>query len=67
MFENESKFRQNLKFFITAVSSEISDFEYVLINIKSNYQLNLVSQNDILDCYFVVFNDFSMFENESKF
>ena len=29
--------------------------------------MNLVSQNNILDSYLVVFNDFLMFENESKF
>ena len=51
---------------MTPVDSEISDFEYVLNNLKSNYQVNLVSQNDILESYLVVLNNFGMFENESK-
>ena len=44
MFENESKFCQNLKIFMTAVISEISDFDHFLNNLKSNWSENLDSQ-----------------------
>ena len=57
MFENASKFCQNLKTFITAVISEISDFEHFLNNLKSYWSLKFQSQNGILDSYLVVFND----------
>ena len=42
MFEDESKFCQNLKFFMTADISEISDIEYVLNNLKSQ-KYNILS------------------------
>ena len=42
---------------MTAVISESSDFN-VLNNLKSNWQVNLDSQNDILDSCLVVLNDF---------
>ena len=52
---------------MTMVISRISDFDYFLYNLKSNWSVNFQSQTGILDSYLVVFNDFSMFEKESKF
>ena len=36
MFENESKFGQNFKFFMNVVIREISNFDHFLNNLKSN-------------------------------
>ena len=49
MFENESKFCQNLKTFMTAAISEISDSDNFLNNLKSNCLMNFESQNGFLD------------------
>ena len=51
MFENESKFCQNLNIFLTAIISEISDFDHFLNNLKSYWSLKFESQNGILDSY----------------
>ena len=58
MFENESKFCQNLKFIMTTVISEISDFHHFLNNLKSYWFVKFESQNGILDSYLIVLNDF---------
>ena len=49
---------QNFKFFITAIISEISDFDYFPNNLKSNWSVNFECQTGVLDSYLDVFNDF---------
>ena len=66
-FEVESKFCQKLKIFMTAVLSEISDFDHFLNIVISDLWVNCKYQNHILKCFFVVFNHFWKFEVESKF
>ena len=65
-FEVESKFCQNLKIFMTAVLSEISDFDHFLNNVISDLRVNCKCQNDILKCFLVYLNYFRKFEVESK-
>ena len=66
-FEIESKFCQILKLFMTAVTSEISDFDHFLNILKSHIKVSFESQNGILESYLVVLSDFWKFEIESKF
>ena len=65
-FEFESKFCQKLKNFMTAVLSEISDFDHFL-NIISDLCVNCRSQNGILKCSYVDLKDLWKFRFESKF
>ena len=65
--EVESKFCQKLKIFMTAVLSEISDFDHFLNIVISDLWVNCKYQYCILKCFFVVFNHFWKFEFESKF
>ena len=66
-FEFESKFCQKLKIFMTAVLSEISDFDHFLNNVISDLLVNCKSQNDILKCFLVDLNYFRKFKVEWKF
>ena len=66
-FEVESKFCQKLKIFMTAVLSEISDFDHFLNNVISDLWVNCKCQNDILKCFLVDLTYFRKFEVESKF
>ena len=66
-FEAESKFCQKLKIFITAVLSEISDFDHFFITFNYDLWVNSMSQNGIRKCSFVDLKDFWKFEAESKF
>ena len=66
-FEVESKFRQNLKIFMTAVLSEISDFDHLLNNVITDLWVNCKCKNNILKCFLVDLNYFRKFEVESKF
>ena len=61
------KFCQKLKIFMTAVLSEISDFDHFLNIVISDLWVNCKYQNHILKLFFVVFNHFWKFEVESKF
>ena len=49
-FEVESKFCQKFKIFMTAVFSEISDFDHFLNILKFDLRVNCKSQNGILEC-----------------
>ena len=66
-FEVESKFCQNLKIFMTAVLSEISDFDQFFKTLISDLWMNCKSQNGILGYSYVDLKDFWKFEVESKF
>ena len=66
-FEVESKFCQKLKIFMTAVLSEISNFDHFLNIVISDLWVNWKRQNSILKCSFVDLKDFWKFEVESKF
>ena len=66
-FEVESKFCEKLKIFMTAVLSEISDFDQLFKTFISDLWMNCNSQNGILECSLVHLNDFWKFEVESKF
>ena len=66
-FEVESKFCQKLKIFMTAVLSEISDFDHFLNIVISDLWVNCKCQNGILKCSFIDLNYFWKFEVESKF
>ena len=66
-FEVESKFCQWLKIFITAILTEISDFDHFLNIVISDLWVNFKCQNNILKCSFVVLNHFWKFVVESKF
>ena len=57
-FEIESKFCQNVKFLMTAVISEISDFYHFLNILKTHMKVSFKSLNGILVSYLVVLNDF---------
>ena len=65
-FEVESKFCQKLKIFMTAVLSEISDFDQFFKTLISDLWMNCKSQNGILGYSYVVLKDFWKFEVESK-
>ena len=66
-FEVESKFSQKLKIFITAVLSEISDFDHFLNIVISDLWVNCKYQNCILKCSLVDLNHLWKFLVESKF
>ena len=66
-FEFESKFFKKLKIFMTAVLSEISDFDHFLNIVISDMWVNCKYQNYILKCYSVHLNYLWMFEVESNF
>ena len=66
-FEAESKFCEKLKIFMTAVLSEISDFDQLFKTFISDLWMNYKSQNDNLECSLVHLKDFWKFEVESKF
>ena len=66
-FEVQSKFCQKLKIFMTAVLSEISDFDQLFKTFISALLVDCNSQNGILECFLVHLNDFWKFEFESKF
>ena len=66
-FEVESKFCQKLKIFMTAVHSEISDFDHFLNVVISDMWVNCKYQNCILKCSLVDLKDLWKFEVESKF
>ena len=52
---------------MTAVLSEILDFDNFLNNVISDLWVNCKYQNDILKCFLVDLNYFTKFEFESKF
>ena len=66
-FEVESKFCQKLKIFMTAVLSEISDFDHFLNIVISYMWVNYKYQNGILKCSFVDLYYFWKFEVGWKF
>ena len=66
-FEVESKFCEKLKIFMTAVLSEISDFDQLFKTFISDLWMNCKSQNGILECSYVKMKDFWKFEVRSKF
>ena len=66
-FEVGSKFCQKLIIFMTAVLSEISDFDQFFITLISELWVNFKSENGILKCSYVDLKDFWRFEVESKF
>ena len=65
-FKVESKFCQKLKIFMTAVLSEISDFDHFLNVVIYYVWVNCWSENGILKC-FVDLNYFWKIEVQSKF
>ena len=66
-FEVESKSCQKLIIFMTAVLSEISDFDQFFKTFISDLWMNCKSQNGILECFHVDLKDFWKLEVESKF
>ena len=58
MFEIPSKVCQNVKFFMTAVISEITDFGHFLNILKIHMKVSFEFQNGFLESYLVVLNDF---------
>ena len=54
----KSKFCQKLKIFMTAVVSEISDFDQFFITLISDLWVNCKSQNGILESFYVNLKDF---------
>ena len=66
-FEVESKFCQKLKIFMTAVISEISDFDHLFKTFISDLWVNWKFKNGILECSYVDLKDFWKFEVESRF
>ena len=66
-FEVESKFCQKLKILMTAVLSEISDFDHLFKTFILDLSVNSKSQNGILKYSCVDLKDFWKFEVESKF
>ena len=65
-FDIESKFCQKLKIFMTAVISEISDFDQFFKTLISDLWMNCKSQNGILECFYVDLKDFWKFDFKSK-
>ena len=57
-FEIESKYCQNVKFFMNTVISEISDFDHFLNILKTDMKVSFEFQNGILESYLVVLNEF---------
>ena len=66
-FEVELNFCQKLKIFMTAVLSEISDFDHLFKNFISDLWVNCKFKNGILECSYVDLKDFWKFEVVSKF
>ena len=66
-FEVESKFCQKLKILMTAVLSEISDFDQLFKTFILTFLEDCNYQNGILECSLVHLNDLWKFEVESKF
>ena len=66
-FEFESKFCEKLKIFMTAVLSEILDFDQVFKTFISALLVDCNSHNGILECSLVYLKDFWKYEVESKF
>ena len=66
-FYVQSKFCQKLKIFMTAVLSEISDFDHYFNILIFDLRVNCKSQNGILECSLDHLKDFWKFEVESKF
>ena len=66
-FDVESKCCQKLKIFVTAVLSEILDFDQFFKTLNSDLWMNCKSQNGILECFYVDLKDFWKFDVESKF
>ena len=60
-------FVKKLKIYMTAVRSEISDFDQLFKTFISALLVDCNSQNGILECSLVHLNDFWKFEVESKF
>ena len=58
---------KKLKIFMTAVLSEISDFEQLFKTFISALLVDCNTQNGILECSLVRLNDFWKFEVKSKF
>ena len=65
-FEVESKFCQKLIIFMTAVLSEISDFDQFFKTLIWDLWMNCKSQNGILEFFYVDLKDFLKFEVKSK-
>ena len=65
-FEVESKVCQKLKILMTAVLSEISDFDHFLNIVISDLWVNCKCQNNILKFFLVYLIYFRKFEVESK-
>ena len=66
-FEVESKFCEKLKIFMTAVLSEISDFDQLFKIFISDLWMNCKSQNGILECSYVDLKDFWKSDVKSKY
>ena len=66
-FEVESKFCEKLKIFMTAVLSEISDFDQLFKTFISALLVDCNTQNGILECSLVYLNDLWKFEVQSNF
>ena len=66
-FEVESKFYQKLNIFMTAVISQISDFDHYLNILISYVSVNCSSEIGILKRFIVDLNYFWKFEVQSKF
>ena len=64
---SQNYFCEKLKIFMTAVLSEISDFDQLFKTFISALLVDCNSQNGILECSLVHLNDFWKFEVESKF
>ena len=66
-FEVESKFCEKFKIFITAVISEISDFDQLFKTFILDLLVDFNSQIGILECSYVDLKDFWKFDVKSKF
>ena len=66
-FQVKSKFCRKLEILMSAVLSEISDFDQIFITLISNLWVNFKSQNSIPESSDVDLKDFWKFEVESKF
>ena len=66
-FDVDLKFCQKFIIFMTAVLSEISDFDQFFKTLISDTWMNCKSQNGILECFYVDLKDFWKFDVKSKF
>ena len=66
-FAVDSKFCQKSKIFMTAVLSEISDFDHLFKTFISDLWVNCKLKNGNLECSYVDLKDFWKFEVVSKF